>query len=103
MNTTNEANREPVAGPVERPVRPLLERLREAAQGEELFGFDGLRDEPDALLTEAANALERAEASLRALLATCEALAEQQAMPDDFWRVDAHMAALALRAINQEA
>lgn len=49
----------PAAVPVEPPVRPLVERLREAAQGEEFFGFDGLRDEPDALLTESAAELER--------------------------------------------
>lgn len=65
MNSTEQPA---VAGPVERPVRPLLERLREATQGEELFGFDGLRDEPDALLTEAAGALEDMGAMMRRLV-----------------------------------
>lgn len=92
-----------VGAPVEQPVRPLVERLREAAQGEELFGFDGLRDEPDPLLTEAADAIERAEQALRGLLSACEGLAGQQARPDDFWRIDAHMARLALRAISSAA
>jgi hypothetical protein len=53
------------AGQVDLPVRPMLERMREAAQGEELFGFDGLRDSPDPLLTEAADEIER----LRAVVA----------------------------------
>lgn len=48
----------------------ITERLREAAQGEELFGFDGMRGDPDPLLTEAADEIDR----LRARVAELESL-----------------------------
>lgn len=37
----------------------LVQRLREHAQGEELFGFDGLRDEDDPLISAAGALAER--------------------------------------------
>jgi hypothetical protein len=55
MDTTKPAE----VGPVEQPVRPLVQRLRDAVQGLSL-GADGMGWSPDvvALLTEAADELE---------------------------------------------
>ena len=63
MSTQND-ERQASAGQVERPVRPLIERLRDAAQGVDL-GADGMGWSPDpALMREAADELEdRAEAA----------------------------------------
>lgn len=107
-NATADSERPHAVGaPVERPVRPLYENIRELALERASGGpssEDGTYDPEllDALIT-AADALERAEQALRGMLAACEALAGQQAMPDDFWRMDAHMAGLALRAISPAA
>lgn len=45
----------------------IVERLNEAALGEEFFGFDGLRDDPDPLHTEAAAEITRLRAEVEAL------------------------------------
>lgn len=102
-----EQSRQAVLGPVESSVRPLYEELRELAYaraGGHTSDEDG-RYDPELLdvMCTAADALERAEQALRGLLAACEGLAGQQAMPDDFWMMDAHMAGLALRAISPAA
>ena len=58
-NTTTPAPSKPVAGPVQRPVRPLVDKLRDCAQGIDL-GADGMGWSPDpALLREAADEIER--------------------------------------------
>lgn len=92
--------------PAEVHLSDLLGRLREYAEQQEARAA-APGDWGDVLmaatLREAADALERAEQALRGLLAACEQLAGQQAMPDDFWLVEAHMARLALRAISPAA
>ena len=64
MTTPEDANTAAGGSPVERGVRPLVERLRDAAQGVDL-GAEGMGWSPDpALMREAADELEdRAEAA----------------------------------------
>ncbi len=65
MNTTKIEGRDAVAGQVERPVRPLVERLRDCAQGVDL-GAEGMGWSPDpALLREAADEIENLRAALQ--------------------------------------
>ena len=60
----NAQNDPAVLGPVERPVRPLAARLRDAAQGVDL-GADGMGWSPDPeLMREAAQALEQCAATI---------------------------------------
>ena len=60
--STDTNQTEAVGSPVERPVRPLVERLRDAAQGVDL-GADGMGWSPDpSLMREAADEIERLRA-----------------------------------------
>lgn len=75
-------------GPVERPVRPLYEEVRDLAYaraGGHTSDEDG-RYDPELLyvMCTAADALERAEQALRGLLAAGEGLAQQQAMREAY-------------------
>ena len=59
MTTEAPNAAEPVGSPVERPVRPLVSRLHDCAQGVDL-GAEGMGWSPDpALLREAADELKR--------------------------------------------
>ena len=46
----------------------IIERLRDTAQGEAMFGFDGMRDDPDPLLMEAADEIERQRNNVNILI-----------------------------------
>ena len=76
-DTTKPENSEPVAGPVQRTVRPLLDQLRDCAQGLSL-GADGMGWSPDT--------------QTRAVAELCDAAAEWVRAVDDGTAADATVA-----------
>ena len=61
----------------------LVQRLRERGQGQEMFGFDGMLDDGDPLLIEAANKIVRLRSHILAGLQREASFAEQVEKQDD--------------------